>query len=64
MPPKQKYSADEILSAALDLVRHHGLAALTIRNVAQSLDISAVLKTALPCMKRSGNPSMTSMVGT
>ena len=51
MPPKQKYSADEILSAALDLVRHHGLAALTIRNVAQSLDIST--QPVISCFKNS-----------
>lgn len=40
MPPKPKYSKEEILQSALNLVRKHGYKALTIRQLAAQLKIS------------------------
>lgn len=51
MPPKQKYSADEILHSALELVRRQGSSVLTIRNVAADLGIST--QPVVSCFKNS-----------
>lgn len=41
MPPKPKYSREEIISAALELVSEKGIHALTARNIGARLGISA-----------------------
>lgn len=40
MPPKAKFTKDEILSAALDIVRSRGIDALTARSLAEALNSS------------------------
>ena len=41
MPPKMKFSRDEIIAAALDIVRRGGIAALTARSLAAELGSSS-----------------------
>ena len=40
MPPKQKYSREDILQAAFQLVREHGIENLNVRSVAKMLQAS------------------------
>lgn len=40
MPPKNKFTKDEILDAAFEIVRAHGMAALTARSLAEKLNCS------------------------
>ena len=41
MPPRVKFSREEIIAAALDIVRRGGMAALTARSLAAELGSSA-----------------------
>ena len=41
MPPKPKFTRDEIVSAALALVRERGESALTAREVGKALGVSS-----------------------
>lgn len=41
MPPKQKFSRQEVVAAALDIIRRQGLSGLTARALAQELGCSA-----------------------
>lgn len=41
MPPKPKFTREEIISASLDLVRENGISALTTRSIAERLNSSA-----------------------
>ena len=41
MPPKQKFTKEEIVSAALNLVRKEGAEALTARSLGDALQSSA-----------------------
>lgn len=40
MPPKAKFTKDEIVNAALDVVRKRGAGALTTRDIARELGVS------------------------
>lgn len=40
MPPKNKFTKDEILDTAFEIVRKHGMAALTARSLAEKLNCS------------------------
>ena len=41
MPPRAKFTKEEIVTAALTIVREEGLSALTARNLGKSLGSSA-----------------------
>lgn len=41
MPPKQKFSKEEVVAAALDLVRREGMSAITARGLGAELGVSS-----------------------
>lgn len=41
MPPKVKFTRDEIIAAALELVRERGIASITARALGEKLGISS-----------------------